>query len=127
MARKAETISDKLHMQLERLRNREGQLHCEDGPAVFNADHSHEEYWIEGKRHRVSGPAVKLTSGISEYYINGALLTQREWEMVVRGIASSGIDPMSKEVFSFVRGKSRRLCLQSTPAELLKHYGHGPA
>ena len=52
-------------------RNKHGELHREDGPAVewFDGD---VEYYINGKFHRTDGPAVEWASR-TRYYINGKL------------------------------------------------------
>lgn len=51
----------------------DSQLHCVDGPAVKWANRI-EEWFFEGKRHRVGGPAriARVCGSLSrEYYLNG--------------------------------------------------------
>ena len=51
-------------------KNKAGQLHREDGPAIeyINGD----KYWyLNGKGHRIDGPAVEYANGSREWYING--------------------------------------------------------
>lgn len=38
-------------------RNPEGKLHREDGPAIEKSNGS-KEYWVNGIRHRINGPAI---------------------------------------------------------------------
>ena len=51
-------------------RNKEGQLHREDGPAVEWSDGTKSWYQYE-KRHREDGPAVEYANGDKCWYKNG--------------------------------------------------------
>ena len=51
-------------------RNAQGQLHCEDGPAVKDDDI--EEWYINGQYHREDGPAL-ITESSEEWYQHGKL------------------------------------------------------
>ncbi|CAM3739357.1 hypothetical protein [Litorimonas haliclonae] len=64
--------------------NEKGQVHCKDGPARQYFDHSFEtkplimeEWYIEGRRHRLDGPATTFYHGeqigFEEWWVNGAL------------------------------------------------------
>lgn len=44
-----------------------GKRHRLDGPAIETADRK--EYWIEGKRHRLDGPAIERDNGDKEYWV----------------------------------------------------------
>jgi hypothetical protein len=57
--------------------NDQGQLHCDDGPAILykNGDKS---YYKNGKRHREDGPAIEWSS-INEYYIDNILYTKEQF------------------------------------------------
>lgn len=48
-------------------------LHREDGPAVFNHESNIKEWWFDGKRHRLNGPAVINPNGWQkeEFWIDG--------------------------------------------------------
>ncbi len=48
----------------------EGKLHRLDGPAVIYSD-SYEAYYVEGKLHRLDGPAIIDSDGYEAYYMNG--------------------------------------------------------
>ena len=50
-------------------RNKQGQLHREDGPAIicFNGGQG---YFQNGKKHREDGPAVIYPDGIKEWWLN---------------------------------------------------------
>ncbi|NVM34059.1 MAG: hypothetical protein HWN81_00590 [Candidatus Lokiarchaeota archaeon] len=57
----------------------EGKLHRLDGPAVEFANGS--KYWfIDDKLHRLDGPACEYVSGSKRWYINGKHLTEEEFE-----------------------------------------------
>ena len=56
----------------------EGKLHRLDGPACEYANGS--KYWcIEGKYHRKDGPACEWADGSKEWYIEGKELTFEEF------------------------------------------------
>jgi len=58
-------------LSIEReIKNLDGKLHCEDGPAVFHSDGT-VEYYIHGQRHREDGPAIKFGNGSKVWMING--------------------------------------------------------
>lgn len=54
------------------LRDNQGRLHCEDGPAVYYSDGSVEVWYWHGKIHRKGGPAYKYGSSI-KWYRHGRL------------------------------------------------------
>lgn len=47
-----------------------GKLHRLDGPAIEQAD-GRKEWWIDGKLHRVDGPAIEWPIGLKEWFQNG--------------------------------------------------------
>ena len=49
------------------------------GPAHIST-RGYKAYWIEGKCHRLDGPALILASGEEKYYINNNYLTKEEFE-----------------------------------------------
>ena len=51
-------------------RNKEGQLHRTDGPAVERADGT-KVWYVNGQYHRTDGPAVEYANGTKEWWING--------------------------------------------------------
>jgi hypothetical protein len=51
-------------------RNKGGELHREDGPAVEYLDGS-KEWWINGKLHREDGPARWVSDYSWGWYLNG--------------------------------------------------------
>jgi hypothetical protein len=59
-------------------RNKEGKLHCLDGPAVEYSDGS-KEWWINGKLHRLNGPAAVWLDGHNEWYICGDESSEEEF------------------------------------------------
>jgi hypothetical protein len=55
-------------------RNNLGKLHCVNGPAIIRTfPYYFEEWWIDGKRHRVGGPAVTYDDGSEDWLQNGKL------------------------------------------------------
>lgn len=55
-------------------RNSLGKLHCVNGPAIIRTfPYYFEEWWIDGKRHRVGGPAVTYDDGSEDWLQNGIL------------------------------------------------------
>jgi len=67
-----------------------GLLHREDGPAKIYADGS--KLWYEkGRLHRLDGPAIIYTDNRNDYwYINGKLLTKKEFDKRVNGCTCEG-------------------------------------
>jgi hypothetical protein len=53
-------------------RNKAGQLHRQDGPALISTDGT-KEWYRQGQRHRADGPAVEYPSGGKDWYRNGLL------------------------------------------------------
>jgi hypothetical protein len=51
-------------------RNKNGDLHREDGPAIIWAS-GDKEWWLNGRRHREDGPAIEWANGKKTWYING--------------------------------------------------------
>jgi len=51
-------------------KNKEGQVHRTDGPAIIYADGT-QVYYIEGQWHRTDGPAVIYPDGTEFYLQNG--------------------------------------------------------
>ena len=57
---------------MEEHRNKKGQLHRENGPAIIRACGT-EEWFINGLRHRKDGPAITYSDGSKCWYNNGKL------------------------------------------------------
>jgi hypothetical protein len=53
-------------------RNKIGQLHREDGPAIIRDD-GYKSWWINGKLHRTDGPAIEWPNGTKCWYQNDCL------------------------------------------------------
>ena len=52
-----------------------GKRHRVDGPAVEWAN-GYKSWFLNGERHRVDGPAVEYTNGDKEWYLNGQQFTK---------------------------------------------------
>jgi hypothetical protein len=59
-------------------KNKDGEFHREDGPAVEYADGT-KTWLINGEHHREDGPAVEYADGTKTWYINGEILTEEEF------------------------------------------------
>ena len=49
-----------------------GKLHRMDGPAITQLN-GLKEWWLNGKRHRMDGPAIIYIDGTEEWWLNGKL------------------------------------------------------
>ena len=54
-----------------------------DGYRFESADGT-KEWWVEGKRHRLDGPAVEYADGYKEWWVNGKKLTKKEIDVYVK-------------------------------------------
>ncbi len=52
----------------------EGKRHRLDGPAVVRVDGT-QEWWVEGKLHRLDSPAVSYADGSRAWYVNDRDIT----------------------------------------------------
>ena len=50
------------------------------GPSYIDKN-GYKSYWVEGKRHRLDGPAAIWPNGCEEYYINSEYLSKEEFEL----------------------------------------------
>ena len=48
----------------------DGKLHRVDGPAIIRAN-GYKEWYLDGKRHRVNGPAITWVNGTEFWYLDG--------------------------------------------------------
>ena len=55
-----------------------GKLHRVDGPAIEFSDGS-KKWYLNGKCHRVDGPAGEYADGTKFWYINDVRLTFNQW------------------------------------------------
>jgi hypothetical protein len=55
-----------------------GKRHRLDGPAIELAN-GHKEWWQNNERHRLGGPAVEFADGIKSWYIEGIGYTEEEF------------------------------------------------
>ena len=58
----------------------EGRLHREGGLPAVTTPEGTKEYWVSGKRHRESGPAIEGVFSNDEYWVNGEEYTQFQFE-----------------------------------------------
>lgn len=62
-------------------------LHREDGPAVIRSTDTYQAWWINGKRHRIEGPARIWANDNQEWYYNGQKIgchSQEEFEHLIK-------------------------------------------
>jgi hypothetical protein len=63
-----------------------GKLHRLDGPAFERSD-GYKSWYQNGKRHRIDGPAVDWSDGTKEWWIKGELMkcdSQSEFERLIK-------------------------------------------
>lgn len=64
-------------------RNKKGELHRIDGPAIECADGS--KYWfVNDKLHREDGPAIESYNGEKSYWLNGEWFTEDDYRLKLR-------------------------------------------
>lgn len=51
-------------------RNTKGELHREDGPAVFQPEGDYRSWWLNGRMHRDDGPATIYEDGSVVWYLH---------------------------------------------------------
>lgn len=72
---------------IEEHRDEQGRLHNTCAPAAIYAD-GRKEYYVHGKLHRVTGPAIVTKEGVA-YYLNGIRWSEPEWAQRVYSPATS--------------------------------------
>jgi hypothetical protein len=55
-----------------------GKRHRVDGPAIEDPD-GYKAWFVDGKYHRIDGPAIELPSGNKYWYIDGKKYSADEW------------------------------------------------
>jgi len=55
----------------------DGKFHRLDGPAIEFAD-GMKEWWVDGKCHRLDGPAIEYPDGTKKWYIFGKEYLDKE-------------------------------------------------
>src|SRR3990172_11345606 len=50
--------------------NKNGQLHCTDGPAI-KWSNGKKEWYLKGQRHRTDGPSIESSDGTKSWYLEG--------------------------------------------------------
>ena len=63
-------------------RNVEGRYHRIGGPAVIYKGGTEMRYQ-SGKRHRVDGPAIVFSDGECSWFLNGEMLNEREYVQLI--------------------------------------------
>ena len=53
-------------------------LHSLDGPAVVFCHDKTKQWWVDGRPHRLDGPAIEWAEGPAEWMINGKDLSTKE-------------------------------------------------
>ena len=61
----------------------DGKLHRVDGPA-FEYSNGYKEWYLNGKRHREDGPAIEGANGTKAWYLNGKQLTKKQHKKETR-------------------------------------------
>jgi len=71
----------------------DGKRHRVDGPAYEDASGS-KEWYLHGKRHRVDGPAHEYADGSKHWYLDGKELTESQWLEAVKPKVASCVGKM---------------------------------
>lgn len=75
-------MSDK-YMLVKYYMNKEGRIHCEDGPAMIFE--SGTKFWYyNGIKHRYDGPAYIGSDGSKRWYLNGVEYSEKEYKIKTR-------------------------------------------
>jgi hypothetical protein len=61
----------------------DGKRHRVDGPAIEYADGT-KCWYLNGKRHRTDGPAIEYADGCKSWYLHGKQLTEAQWLEAVK-------------------------------------------
>ena len=61
----------------------DGRCHRVDGPAIIRAD-GHQEWRVDGKLHRVDGPAIVHTNGTQSWWVDGKSVNEENFEEAVK-------------------------------------------
>jgi hypothetical protein len=108
-------------IKVTELRNEKGDLHCDDGPAVFDEKKEYVKYYKNGKLHRLDGPAVIQPiyvdgkNTVEEWYLNGLLHRDGDEPAVNNtSITKAGFEGYEKRYHKY--GKLHRL---NGPARIL--------
>jgi hypothetical protein len=51
--------------------NKNGEYHREDGPAIKYSGGGGECWYLNGKNHRIGGPAMSMSNGTKVWFLNG--------------------------------------------------------
>jgi len=50
-----------------------GKIHREDGPAI-ECPNGDKQWWVNGELHRTDGPAITFADGTKQWWVNGELV-----------------------------------------------------
>lgn len=80
-----------------------GKRHREDGPAIKSAS-GHKYWWVNGERHRKDGPAVENANGNNWWFINGKEINEDEFNARTKSCDGKVVE---------IDGKNYKLVLES--------------
>lgn len=63
----------------------DGKYHRLDGPAIETA-YGHKEWWLNGERQRIDGPAYERADGDKSWWMNGKQYTEEEYNKLMLGV-----------------------------------------
>lgn len=108
-------------IKITEIRNINGELHCDNGPAVFDIKKEYVKYYKNGKLHREDGPAVIQPiyvdgcNTIEEWYFDGQLHRSDDNPAVYRTFAN----PYHSNGYEKLYYKNGKLHREKGPARYL--------
>ena len=76
------------------------KLHRIDDPAIEYANGT--KFWfLNGERHRENGPAIELPDGSKYWYLNGKLLTEEEFNQIIKQKQRESLCDRSRRLLIF--------------------------
>lgn len=73
----------------------DGKLHRLDGPALEYID-GHKEWFIEGQRHRIDGPAIEYPSGLKQWFLNDVQYTEKQYNAKMNQVKELTLEEISQ-------------------------------
>lgn len=84
-----------------------GKCHREDGPAIEYAS-GNKSWWINDRRHREDGPALEWANGDKEWWVNGRRLTISEF-LSNNSASKCAVDKIGNKFWYNYRGQLHRM------------------
>ena len=86
----------------------DGKCHRLDGPAIEYPSGS-KEWFVDGLRHRVDGPAIEYADGSKQWWIEGNKITELEHKALVAKQTNTVPTELTVDMMVVVNGKKYKL------------------